>query len=136
MKIVVLMLAVTLPCVGCDRTSQSFSDYEELKRRDALQSGWFPEWLPTSSYNIEEAHDMDTNQSMLSAKYKQNSFAVPPPCEPVDTVPAAPFKKSWWPAPGTLSIASGWHLYSCQHGEYAAIHKKKQLLLHWRHDGS
>jgi hypothetical protein len=130
------MLVATLLCGGCDRTSQSFSDYEELKRRGALQGGWFPDWLPDSSYDIEEAHDIDTNQSMLSAKYNQSFFAPPAPCEPVPAAPAAPFKKRWWPTSGALTAASGWHLYACPYGEYAAVNQQKQLLLHWRPKGS
>ena len=136
MKIAALLLALAIACSSCDQKSQSFSDYAELERRDALQSGWFPEWLPASSYDIEEAHDMDTNESMLSAKYKQDSLLLPPPCERVGTVPAAPFQKDWWPDSDTLSSANGWHLYSCQNGAYAAVHQAKQLLLHWRPDGS
>ena len=134
MKIAALLLALSILCVGCERTSQSFSDYADLKRRNALQSGWFPEWMPVSAYDIEETHDMDTNQSMLSAKYKQGSFAVP--CPQVDSAPPAPFKRDWWPDSGDLSGAKGWQLYSCQRDEYAAVHQTKQLLLHWRPNGS
>jgi hypothetical protein len=134
MKAPLLAAVLALTCASCERTSQSFATYDELVQRNALQSGWFPAWLPASSHDIREAHDIDTNQSMLSAQVGDPSWRLPASCHAVATAPKAPFSKDWWPA--DLTQESGWRLFSCAPGEYAATRSAQNLVLHWRPDGS
>jgi len=133
MKVSLLAAVLALTCVSCERTSQSIATYDELVQRNALQSGWFPAWLPASSQAIREAHDVDTNQSMLSAQVGDPSWRLPASCQAVATAPKAPFSKDWWPT--DLARDRGWQLFSCARGEYAATHAGQKLVLHWRPGG-
>ena len=120
--------------VSCERTDVSFESYDELVQENALQSGWYPLWLPESSTDIREAHDIDTNDSMLSARVRDPAWRMPTSCREVDAVPPAPFARSWWPT--DVSRESGWALFACEPGEYAAMHDVEKILLRWRPDGS
>jgi len=45
-----------------DTIINKYPDVESVKKENAIQEGWVPALLPDSAYDIEETHDIDSNQ--------------------------------------------------------------------------
>ena len=53
-----------------DITSSSYKNYSEVASTSGLfEAGWIPLWLPKTASNIQESHDVDTNESWLMFNY-------------------------------------------------------------------
>jgi hypothetical protein len=48
-----------------------YDNLQQVKEDQAIQKGWVPALLPPSAYNIEETHDIDTNQLFGRFYYKE-----------------------------------------------------------------
>ncbi len=48
-----------------------YPDKKSVIHDGAIQRGWVPELLPDSAYNIEETHDIDTNELYGRFYYKE-----------------------------------------------------------------
>ena len=53
-----------------ENRSSSFQTYEELRASGLIERGWLPDYLPRSATEIEESHDIDTNEGSAYFKYK------------------------------------------------------------------
>ena len=53
-----------------DVTINKYKDRESVVKEQAIERGWIPGLLPKSAYNIEETHDLDTNQLFGRFSYK------------------------------------------------------------------
>ena len=133
----VFTLLAALLLSGCDRMDLSFSDYRELAEADAMQSGWFPVWLPESAYDIRESHDIDTNQSMLVFRVRERAWRPPSDCLGIapGNAPPAPYSRPWWPAEKDFEARPGISFYSCQDNVYVAVDDPNHLVFHWRPSG-
>jgi hypothetical protein len=49
---------------------------DAVKEDKAIEKGWIPALLPDSAYDIEEPHDLDTNQLFGKFSYKEKDEAV------------------------------------------------------------
>jgi hypothetical protein len=58
-----------------ENPSSSFRTYEELKASGLMERGWVPAHLPTSATEIEESHDIDTNEGWMSFRYEPGDTA-------------------------------------------------------------
>ena len=47
-----------------------YPDKESVVKEKVIEKGWIPALLPDSAYNIEETHDLDTNQLFGRFSYK------------------------------------------------------------------
>lgn len=48
----------------------TYSFFENFNAADvSIKAGWIPKWIPASSYNIEESHDIDSNVSWIKFTY-------------------------------------------------------------------
>ena len=47
-----------------------YPDKESVVKEKVIEKGWIPALLPDSAYNIEEMHDLDTNQLFGRFSYK------------------------------------------------------------------
>ena len=47
-----------------------YPDKESVLKESAIEKGWVPPILPDSAYDIEETHDIDTNQLFGRFYYK------------------------------------------------------------------
>jgi len=56
--------------------SSHFKTYEDLRDSGLIDKGWVPEYLPRSATDIEELHDIDTNQAWASFKYRAGDTAA------------------------------------------------------------
>lgn len=71
----VVVVVVSLAGFALDDTFESsFKDYEEMAASGIFEVGWLPPYLPKSSVNIQEVHDIDTNE--VSAVFSYNPADV------------------------------------------------------------
>jgi hypothetical protein len=57
-------------CIHLENPTQRFATYEEAQRAGAMAEGrWIPSFLPKSSTNIVETHDIDTNALEIRFEY-------------------------------------------------------------------
>lgn len=104
----------------------------------AVRRGWVPAWVPASARNLQEVHDVDTNQSALSFTLERSGWRPPAPCRPAEggefSEPA--FDRSWIPSGQDLTAA--YDLYGCPSGhdepmlEAVAVQREGTHVLHWR----
>ena len=55
----------------------SESHYRNMRAAQAdtaVERGWIPEWLPVSTRDIRETHNLDTNQIWISFKFERDDF--------------------------------------------------------------
>jgi hypothetical protein len=87
---------------GCTEPADSvFRDLQAAGSAGAIERGWIPEWAPRSSVELYQAHDADSNESMLAARYDPGErIEWGRSCEPVDPYepPQPPFRRKWWPS--------------------------------------
>jgi len=53
-----------------DVTINKYPDKESVIKEKVIEKGWIPGLLPDSAYNIEETHDLDSNQLFGRFSYK------------------------------------------------------------------
>jgi len=54
-----------------DTLINKYPDAVSVKEDKAIQNGWVPALLPDSAYDIEETHDIDSNQLFGRFYYKE-----------------------------------------------------------------
>jgi hypothetical protein len=65
-----------------ERPRSYFSTFAEMEGAGMLAAGWLPEFLPRSAVEIQEGHDVDTNEVWASFKYQVgDNGAVEAACE-------------------------------------------------------
>ena len=55
-----------------DNVNTDFSNYEEMQSSEIIERGWVPAYLPKTSVNISEHHNIDTNRVTVSFEYDVN----------------------------------------------------------------
>lgn len=87
-----LLVAVLLVALGggayfmarMDMSSGSFPDYDAAVMAGAIGPGkWLPSALPASSRQIQEAHDIDTNEIWFKLSYSDWALERIEGCQPV-----------------------------------------------------
>ena len=110
MRLALLGLGLAVALVACVEFQEaSYVDLADADRDGATRRGWIPDWLPPSARTLREAHDLDTNQTVLSFRYDPaERFQIPGHCAPVKAaeVRQPPFKMSWWPKAVFMSAPS------------------------------
>ena len=53
-----------------ENPGSSFQTYEQLQASGLIERGWLPDHLPKSATQIEESHDIDTNEGSAYFKYQ------------------------------------------------------------------
>ena len=136
-RIVGALVAISLLGCGLEQPEANYGSFESAKSSGAIEAGWIPEWLPESSKNIMEAHDVDTNEQHLSFKFAPNELWVPPPsCGPIQpfSAPMPRLQKPWWPSDtlrGKNELGTGLSFFKC-HNLYLAIHIEQGYGFIWR----
>ncbi|MFV1976335.1 MAG: hypothetical protein ACC651_11355 [Candidatus Scalindua sp.] len=80
MKNITLTITITISVIlsailfmdYVENVSSDFSDYEEMQSSGIIERGWVPAYLPKSSKNISEHHNIDTNRVHISFDYDIN----------------------------------------------------------------
>ena len=84
---------------GCgDQYSDTFEDWEAVRRSGSIERGWIPAWLPKQAITIWERHDLDTNAVIVLFDVAENSkFPENIECEDVDGVSPPTIRSSRFP---------------------------------------
>jgi hypothetical protein len=134
-----LLLAAAL--TSCNEYREvTYPDLAKAKEDGAIERGWIPEWLPQSSVQFYEAHDLDSNRSALSVRFSANeSWNPPSSCKqiPHTDVPESPIHPSWWPndIPPSALATYRHAFYSCAEKGYLAVSQLQGELYYWRPNG-
>ncbi len=80
MKITALTVTTTISVVlsaillmdYVENVNTDFSDYDEMQASGIIERGWIPGYLPKSSKNISEHHNIDSNIVRVSFDYDIN----------------------------------------------------------------
>ncbi|MNV43317.1 hypothetical protein D3C71_1350270 [compost metagenome] len=77
-----LMVTLALALSGCSEVaSTQYADRNQAVSRQAIgESKWLPGWLPEDAVNIQETHDMDTNESWLVFRLTSGILTLPEDC--------------------------------------------------------
>lgn len=65
-----LMACSLYYCSSIETTVVYYASKRGAQEKGAINAGWVPDWLPASAYDISEAHNIDTNESILLFRYK------------------------------------------------------------------
>jgi hypothetical protein len=139
MRLALLGLGLAVALVACVEFQEaSYVDLADADRDGATRRGWIPDWLPPSARTLREAHDLDTNQTVLSFRYDPaERFQIPGHCAPVKAaeVRQPPFKMSWWPKgvpPGPF-VTPSHAFFSCGNGRaFLAVASSSGEAYYWR----
>jgi hypothetical protein len=90
---------------GCDeRMSATYPNWAAVTNDNAVARGWLPEYLPLSSTNIVECHDLDTNLGAFALNAPPDDLRVlmarltkVPQTRHEKIAPPFTPKGSWWP---------------------------------------
>ena len=63
----------SVPLLGCilllsacaDDMHATYATYEEAREDGAIRRGWIPNFVPVSATNLQESHNLDTNERWL-----------------------------------------------------------------------
>jgi hypothetical protein len=56
-------------CEYAENPRSSFSNYNDAKSSGMMDAGWIPTYIPLSSTDIKETHNIDTNTVKMTFKY-------------------------------------------------------------------
>jgi hypothetical protein len=56
-----VIVSISVSCGNYERATAHYSIWQEAVKDGATTRGWIPSFLPNSSTNISEIHDLDTN---------------------------------------------------------------------------
>lgn len=122
-------------CAWIEEPSSRFSDRKDAEESELFAKGWLPEWLPPSSKNLREKHNLDTSVSILRFEYSVSNDAPPfgDACEPTtkEFVESPRLDAWWWPE--TVTIRSMPRLYDCRNDSgYLAVPADGGVAYFWR----
>lgn len=120
--ICIIAALLTTACV--ETLDNRYASYAEAVADEAVPHGWVPAWLPLSSRNIRETHNIDTNHFMVKFEFPEaESGFIPAGCVEARpaSLPRAPFSRSWWPAdiPGPATAPHKY--FRCPERQYVAL---------------
>jgi hypothetical protein len=88
---------------GCsDAIDSYYPTLLEAKRAGAVEKGWIPPEIPSSSRDIFERHDLDSNRGWIKFNYNQDQHAVflqglaGSPVANLDSIALLSPKVGWW----------------------------------------
>jgi len=138
LRTLVLLLAVLLAS-SCtvDVVDSSYASMSDAVMGGAVQRGWVPGWIPPDAKDLQEVHDLDSNQSAL-AFTAPVAWDPPAHCRPdVDARhPGPAFTRQWLPPPEEL--VKVYEVFRCAPGparpmhETVAIRRDTHHVVHWR----
>lgn len=137
-----LLLLLALSTSGCfwERPESSYSSFADAKLKGAIDKGWIPAWLPASTTDIRELHDIDTNESMLAFNLDpKQGWPLPDHCQSVTYGETSPprFSRRWWPS--AQQLEESYDFYRCKADvpfsetfTWVGQHKSGERGIHWR----
>ena len=124
---------------GCaDIVEEHYSNYESANASGAMKRGWVPSWLPASAHNLNEAHSIDTNQSLLHFEFESAEWeGIQHECVSIahSAVRKPGIEAQWWPRalPQGAFSANRLVYYSCDNGAaFLAVNSGEGHAYYWR----
>lgn len=59
---------LSISCRAAEIETNHYATYSDAIEDGAVERGWLPEIIPTSAYDIQEQHNLDTNQVWVKFK--------------------------------------------------------------------
>lgn len=83
-----LVISTLSLLAGCGEHQESaYVDVAAAEADGAMIRGWIPRWIPETSVEIREAHDLDTNRGALALRFSpRESWNAPPTCKPASRI--------------------------------------------------
>lgn len=94
MKNIIFIIGFILFCIliilyiNFDSSKSYFSNYQSVMDSGLMKKGWIPSWIPSSSLNINEIHNLDTNKIKLYFDIPKNSINLmlsEAPCKKINS---------------------------------------------------
>ncbi len=146
-----LSCLLTVFLVGCrnvDVVTASYATLDEARREGAIERGWIPEGLPPRTYEIREAHDLDSNRRWGLFSFQLEESDVLRRLLKAEEFPLAgvradaPPRIEWWPVlfRGALDpdaiAATGLRAYQSASGDLVFLVNWKQGRAYYWSSGS
>ena len=64
-----IALSALLSLKYLEKPRSTFASFANMEAAGMIDAGWLPDYLPKSAVNIEERHDLDTNEVWASFAY-------------------------------------------------------------------
>lgn len=83
--VIIAWLILTGTMSGCmEISSAEYENTNDAVAKNAIgKSKWLPTWLPKDAVDIQEAHDVDTNESWLVFHPTSGRLELPKSCSPI-----------------------------------------------------
>ncbi len=123
-----------LACAG-ETLEVNYDTYAAAAQAGAMETGWLPQWLPKNSTQIFKRYNIDTNARMWAVKVPVGSeVTLPESCvyAAPNTLPAPPFKRTWWPKgePHGMTPGNGFVYFRCG-DEFVGLAAARGDLIGW-----
>ena len=136
----VALAALVCSCAN-DVLDATYATRSVAAAAGAIERGWIPSWIPPEAFALHEAHNVDTNESVLAFRLPAKLAWRPPgSCIAADAGQfyEPGFTRSW--IPETLD---DYQFYSCPDPKTSgvpllsalAVSRDGQYVLHWRFVG-
>ena len=63
------MLGLLEYCAYTENPKSYFKNYDEAKASGLMERGWIPTYIPKSSTEIRETHNIDTNRVQMTFQF-------------------------------------------------------------------
>ena len=103
-KITIVFLITFFLC-GCEQSYNEYKNIAEAEKDRAVLRGWVPEYLPKTSYNIREIHELDNNELWGKFNFRGKPKISTIRCQTIDA------SNLVFPALGSFSRSIGYGLY-------------------------
>ena len=67
--ILVMPVSLLMWCNYIENPTAYFATYDDAKESGVMDAGWIPTFIPQSSYDLKETHNIDTNAVRVLFKY-------------------------------------------------------------------
>ena len=127
-------------CSSIEEPGTYYRSRQDLVADNAIARGWIPPWLPASAHEINEAHNVDTNETWMQFKLDADDLLIINDCRKDNTTTFSRARgprskhRSWW----VKSEAPDWQGYTCRwerdgkaREAKMLVSKDKGLTLYW-----
>jgi len=136
-RLILIFAVLTASSCTDDVLEASYPSMPEAVAEGAVERGWIPAWIPAEATDLQEVHNVDSNQSALSFTAPA-AWHPPAQCRPDASgePPGPAFNRQWLPSPEIL--VKTYDLYSCSPGhsgtmlETVAVRRDTRHVVHWR----
>ncbi len=93
-----LLAGGVLAC-SLEDVESRYETFAQAEADGAVQRGWVPDFVPESSFQLRERHNLDTNEIWLSFKFVSSELGFLRSVCPATPEPQWPRRPpGWWPA--------------------------------------